>query len=222
MKKSTFKPFLFVFLLLLSFGVHAQNALWTKASPSETQTRQKAYRNSMPQDFNLFKLNIPTFKNHLANAPERLSGTSNVIIELPTSNGEIQRFRVYEASVFAPELQAQHPNIRSYAAQGVNDPSAVARFSVSDIGVHVMISSPNYPTVYIDPYTKDKQYYINYSRKDLPAPLETFICEVEDEIGPRPTTDGNSDYERGADDGMLRTFRLALAANGEYSLWHLN
>ena len=222
MKKSTFKPFLFVFLLLLSFGLHAQNALWTKASPSETQNRQKAYRNSMPQEFNLFKLNTPAFKNLLANAPERFSGASNVIIELPTNNGEIQRFRVFEASVFAPELQAQYPNIRSYAAQGIDDASAVARFSVSDIGVHVMISSPNYPTIYIDPYTADKQHYINYSRKDLPAPLEAFVCLVEEEIGPRPANNENSDFHRGADDGMLRTFRLALAANGEYSLWHLN
>ena len=222
MKKSTFKPFLLAFLLLLSFGLHAQNALWTKASPSETQNRQKAYRNSVPQEFNLFKLNTPALKTILANAPERFSGTSNVIIDLPTNNGEMQRFRVYEASVMEPALQAQHPNIRSYAAQGIDDGSAVARFSVSDVGVHVMISSPNYPTVYIDPYTSEKGYYINYSRKDLPAPLETFVCHVEDAIGPRPAMDENTDVRRGADDGMLRTYRLALAANGEYSLWHLN
>ena len=216
MKKSTFKPFLIVFLMLLSFGLHAQNALWTKASPSETQTRQKAYRSSMPQDFNLFKLNTTAFKNLLATAPDRFSGTSNVIIELPTNNGEIQRFRVYEASVMEAPLQAQHPNIRSYVAQGIEDGAAIARFSVSSVGVHVMISSPNFSTVYIDPYTSDKNYYISYNINTLPANSENFECYAEDhDIIDMP------DANRNANDGLLRTFRLALACTGEYSQYHL-
>lgn len=217
MKKSTFKPFLIVFLLLLSFGLQAQNALWTKASSTETQTRQKAYRNSMPQDFNLFKLNTPVLTNLLASAPDRFSGNSNVIIELPTNNGEIQRFRVYEASVMETPLQAQHPNIRSYVAQGIEDASAVARFSVSSVGVNVMISSPNYSTIYIDPYTSDKNYYISYNINTLPAYSGDFECNtVEHEIIDMP------EANRNANDGLLRTFRLALACTGEYSQYHLN
>src|SRR5690606_5255863 len=216
MKKSTFKLFLFVFLLLLSFGLHAQNALWTKASPSETQTREKAYRNSMPQEFDLFKLNTPAFKSLLLNAPERFSGNSDVVVELPTNNGELQRFRVYEASTFAPELQARHPNIRSYAAQGIEDPSAVARFSVSNVGVHVMISSANYSTVDIDPYTTDKNFYISYNINTLGPDQRSFECLVEAPMCPMPQLD-----MRNANDGMLRTFRLALACTGEYSQYHL-
>lgn len=216
MKKFTFNPFLFAFLLLISIGMQAQSALWTKASPSETQTREKAYRNSMPQEFDLFKLNTPAFKSLLLNAPERFSGISDVVVELPTNNGELQRFRVYEASTFAPELQARHPNIRSYAAQGIEDPSAVARFSVSNVGVHVMISSANYSTVYIDPYTADKNFYISYNINTLGPDQRSFECLVEDPMGPMPQLD-----MRNANDGMLRTFRLALACTGEYSQYHL-
>ncbi len=215
MKKSTFKPFVFVFLLLLSFGLQAQ-ALWTKASPSETQTRQKAYRSSMPQEFNLFKLNTTALTNLLANAPDRFSGNSNVIIELPTNNGEIQRFRVYEASVMEPALQIKHPDIRSYVGQGIEDGGAIARFSVSGIGVHVMISSPNYSTIYVDPYTSDKNYYISYNINTLPANPEGRACYTEDhEIIDMP------EGERNANDGTLRTFRLALACTGEYAQRHL-
>lgn len=215
MKKSTFKPFVFVFLLLLSFGLQAQ-ALWTKASPSETQTRQKAYRSSMPQEFNLFKLNTTALTNLLANAPDRFSGNSNVIIELPTNNGEIQRFRVYEASVMEPALQIKHPDIRSYVGQGIEDGGAIARFSVSGIGVHVMISSPNYSTIYVDPYTSDKNYYISYNINTLPSNPEGRACYTEDhEIIDMP------EGERNANDGTLRTFRLALACTGEYAQRHL-
>jgi hypothetical protein len=217
MKKSTFKSFLIASLLLLSFGMQAQNALWSKASNTQTQNREKAFRNAMPQDFNLFSLNNTAFKNQLAKAPARFSGLSNVIVALPTKNGVLQNFRVYEASVMEPALQAQHPNTRSYVAQGIEDGSAVARFSVSDEGVNAMISSVNYSTIYIDPYTKDKNYYITYSRNSLPADPNSFECMVEDPIGPQPLLE-----EKNADDGMLRTFRLALACTGEYSQFHLN
>src|SRR5690606_18616885 len=125
-------------------------------------------------------LNTTALKNALAQAPVRNSGRSNVIIDLPTNNGEIQHFRVYEASVMEPALQAQHPNTRSYAAQGIEDPSAVARFSVSSIGVNVMITSPNYSTIYVDPYTQDKNYYISYNINKLPADPNGFECMVED------------------------------------------
>lgn len=217
MKKSTCTSLLVVFLLLFSFGLQAQNAFWSKVSNTETQNRQKELRKTMPQDFNLFSLNTTALKNQLSNAPQRFSGLSNVVVEFPTNNGVMQSFRVYEASVMEPALQAKHPNIRSYAAQGIDDPSAVARFSVSNLGVNVMISSPNYATVYIDPYTKDKNYYIAYNIDKLPADPNIFECLAEDnEIMNLPFENLN------ADDGILRTFRLALACTGEYAVFHLN
>lgn len=218
MKKSTFKTMLALSFALFCFGLNAQNtAFWTKASPSETQNRQKAFRNTMPQEYNLFTLNTAALKSALAQAPARNSGRSNVIIDLPTNNGEIQHFRVYEASVMEPALQIQNPNTRSYAAQGIEDPSAVARFSVSSIGVNVMIYSANYSTIYIDPYTQDKNYYISYNISKLPADPNGFECMVEDTNSPAP-----SGENKNADDGTLRTFRAAIACTGEYAQFQLN
>ncbi|MCB0464700.1 MAG: T9SS type A sorting domain-containing protein [Aequorivita sp.] len=218
MKKSTLKHMLVLSFTLFCFGINAQNnALWTKASASETQTRQKAFRNSMPQDYDLFGLNTSAFKTLLSQAPARNTVFSNTIIELPTNNGELQHFRVYEASVMEPALQAKHPDIRSYVAKGIEDASAVARFSVSNIGVNVLISSPNYSTIYIDPYTKDKNYYISYNIDKLPAYSGNFECHTEDH-----EIIGMSDANRNADDGTLRTFRLAMACTGEYAQYHLN
>ena len=217
MKKSTLKPFMLMSLMLISIGMSAQKALWTKVSTKETQSQEKTFRNSTPTEFDLFQLNTSALKALLAKAPERFTTTSNVIIELPTNNGEIQRFRVYEASNFAPELQAKHPNTRSYMAQGIEDGSAIARFSVSNnVGVHVMISSANYSTIYIDPYTKDNKNYISYNINKLPE-TNGFECLVEDPLVPEPPLEQN----KNANDGQLRTFRLALACTGEYALYHL-
>src|SRR5690606_37837483 len=135
-------------------------------------------------EYKLFSLNSSALQSLLATAPSRANlKSSNTIIELPAANGELQRFRVADASTFAPELQERYPNIRSFAGQGIDDPTAIARFSTSPYGVNVMITSAKHATVYIDPYTNDNRHYISYSRTDLPPALDSFVCMVEDEIG---------------------------------------
>lgn len=219
MKKSTFKPVLILSLLMFCFGVNAQNpSLWTKATTAQTANKQIAERTTTPKEFQIFSLNEGSLKNSLALAPNRNNRNSNVIIDLPTENGVMQSFRVYEASNFAPELQAMHPNTRSYAAQGIDDPSAVARFSISDFGFSAMITSLKYSTIFIDTYTQDRNFYISYSGSDLPESDQYFECMVTSDIGAELPPAG----ERNANDGILRTFRLALASTGEYSQFHLN
>jgi len=220
MKKSTFYFILCLPLFLFSIGVNAQNSIsaWEIASQGETDQMTKAYRNSSPQEFQLYSLNISSLRAALAQAPQRFTTSSNVIIDLPTNDGVLQSFRVYEASSFASALQERHPNIRSYMAQGIDDPSAIARFSVSETdGFHAMISSVHYNTVYIDPYTKDNTHYISYSTRTLEPDSRSFECLIQE----RSDVILPSDPEN-ADDGMLRTFRLALACTGEYAQFHLN
>ena len=219
MKKSNFKLRLIIPMLLMCFGLSAQNNidLWKTASLNETASKTKVFRNTVPQEFKLFTLNPVELNSLLATAPQRFTTPSNAIIEFPTSNGEIQKFRVYEASVLDALLQAQYPTIRSYTAQGIDDPSAIARFSYSDSGLNVMISSANYGTIYIDPYTKDLNQYISYATNSLPEDSRSFECLVQDTLQDEVVLSPLN-----ADDGKLRTYRLALACTGEYAQYHLN
>jgi hypothetical protein len=219
MKKSNFKLRLIIPMLLMCFGLSAQNNidLWKTASLNETASKTKVFRNTVPQEFKLFTLNPVELNSLLATAPQRFTTPSNAIIEFPTSNGEIQKFRVYEASVLDALLQAQYPTIRSYTAQGIDDPSAIARFSYSDSGLNVMISSANYGTIYIDPYTKDLNQYISYATNSLPEDSRSFECLVQDTLQDEVVLSPLN-----ADDGKLRTYRLALACTGEYAQYHLS
>ena len=224
MKKITCKQVAFLLFTIFSVGMQAQSnsSLWTPITADDVALQAKGTRNFMPSEFNLFNLNTENFESILANAPSRKSTTtSNVIIELPGVNGKLEKFKVFEASILNEELQQKFPGIDSYIGQGIDDPSAMARFSVSQVGVHVMILSAKHSTIYVDPYTKDKSSYITYSRASLPADTNNFVCHVEDTL-PQDLPDMDDEPVRNADDGTLRTFRLALACTGEYSQYHLN
>ena len=219
MKRNNLKYKIIIPIIFTFIGLSAQNntELWKTSKLVESVSKEKIYRNTTPQEFKLFSLNSEKLNSLLADVPERFTIESSTIIEFPTKNGVIQKFRVYEASILAPSLQAQHPSIRSFTAQGINDPSAVARFSYSNTGLNVMISSANYGTLYIDPYTKDLNQYISYSKRSLPADSRSFECLIQ------TTVENEIELAtKNADDGLLRTYRLALACTGEYAQYHLN
>ncbi|GAB5401338.1 MAG: zinc-dependent metalloprotease family protein [Aureisphaera sp.] len=202
-----------------SFG--QSDNFWTSVQETRVSSLDKEFRNSMPSHYELFELDVDAFAQIASMAPTRKSNhTSNTFLSLPSNNGKAMTYRVLEASVLSDGLKAQFPNIQSYVAQGIEDPSSVARFSVSPIGVHVMISSPKHKTIYIDPYTKDKRFYIHYSKDAVPTNPDSFECHVENTVS--TYVEDSENGNRNADDGMLRTFRLALACTGEYAIFHLN
>ncbi len=219
MKQNYLKCKVIIPILFIFIGLSAQNntELWRPSKSVEPLSKDKIYRNTIPREFKLFTLNSENLNTLLADVPERFTMKSNTIIEFPTKNGVIQKFRVYEASILAPSLQSQHPSIRSFTAQGIDDPSAVARFSYSNVGLNVMISSANYGSIYIDPYTKDLNQYISYSKRSLPADSRSFECLLQTSVENKIEL-----ATKNADDGLLRSYRLALACTGEYAQYHLN
>ncbi|GAA4275881.1 hypothetical protein GCM10022259_06050 [Aquimarina mytili] len=191
-------------------------------SLSKSQDKEKEFRKTTPNKYQLFDLNTTALTSILNNTPSRAQQkSSSVIMELPTANGVLKKFRILEASIMEEDLARQFPSIKSFVGYGIDDPTAVARFSVSKIGLHAMITSGNHKTIYIDPYTKDKGSYICYSKADLPANPDTFECLVEDNFKSN-FSEQQLPAIRNANDGKLRTFRLAIACTGEYSQFHLN
>ena len=60
MKKNNFKLKLIIPMLLMCFGLSAQNYidLWKTASLNETVSKTKVFRNTVPQEFKLFTLTL--------------------------------------------------------------------------------------------------------------------------------------------------------------------
>ena len=71
--------------------------------------------------------------------------------------------------------------------------------------------------VFIEPYTNDASTYVVYKKSDKKDNLNKFECttidDVKTQLGTTITARPN------ADDGLLRTFRLALSCTGEYAVY---
>jgi hypothetical protein len=199
----------------------APDAIWSPLdaiAPAEEQAEPWV----RPQGYTPVRIDLDAARNTLAAAPmEAVPGrpADALVMTLPDPDGNAQRFRVVEAPVMAPELQARYPQIRTYLAYGVDDPFAVARIAVTPAGFDAQVRTPN-GTWYIDRYNRDDtSLYTSYRRTDYRRPI-SWICEVAggaaapvDAIAP---VTGNALLVG----EQLRTYTLAVATTGEYTSFH--
>ncbi|MDI1257584.1 MAG: zinc-dependent metalloprotease family protein [Flavobacterium sp.] len=211
-------------LLLFTFFIFAttsaqRNDLWSKINESDLDGISKTKRTDIPKSYKLFNLDLEAFKAQLIDIPIRgnYQTKSAHIIYLPDADGAISRYDVIETPIMEPELQAKFPSMKSYAAQGIDDPTAIARFSITQFGLHNMTMYGTKSSSFIDPYTIDGKNYIVYDKESLGASDNEFSC----------LTDANKNLEENTNrpgvfslldtnDKKLRTYRLALSCNGEY------
>ncbi|MDP2386038.1 MAG: zinc-dependent metalloprotease family protein [Bacteroidota bacterium] len=219
--KAVTKLFICSFLML-SFVLSAQHKterLWTKVSEKNLESLPKTRRNAIPSKAHFFQLNLQELKNELINAPVRgeFTGQSNLIISFPTASGNFEKFRVMESPIMHPDLAAKYPMIKTYAAQGIDDPTATMRFSVTQFGLHTMTISGKTSSNYIDPFTTDLVNYIVYDKESLNGTPQSFECLLEDdvELSSLKTQPSTSSVLQ-INDSKLRKYRLAQSCNAEY------
>lgn len=217
------KNFLLITLISLFgfFSAGGQSGLWTDIS--ESQIIQVGERYIFPDNYRTVKLNLSEAESLLKTAPmeftpEAVSG--NNIILLPMPDGTFQRFKFWESPAMAPELQAQYPEIRTYTGQGIDDPYATLKLDLTPHGFHTQILSPN-GRVFIDPYSKgDVDHYISYYTKDFKKVNANFECQLMYGEYFAPEIDYSTDEMLTPSGPQLRTYRLANAATGEYTIFH--
>lgn len=154
----------------------------------------------------------------LDSAPLEGAGVSDrlPVVELPLPDGSFGRFRAEVFPVMAPELAVRFPGIRTFRGAGLDDPTAVAWISLTRKGLHGMILSAG-PTVFINPVSEPAgARYVVFERGDVVRPAELRAsCGVDvDRPGRRDATPSN------ASGPVLRTYRTAIAATGEYTQYH--
>ncbi len=164
---------------------HPSSAVWQEVrgqlAPLSAQGRAPAIQ---PQNFRALALNRPALEGLLAAAPREFTAAARqnpLVIALPDPAGGFQRFHVVDAPVMEDGLAARHPNIRTYAGRGVDDPSASLRLSMTPLGLQASVRSQA-GAWYIDTrYHLDESLYQSYWRRDMPssrAPLNEGLLLV--------------------------------------------
>lgn len=164
------------------------------------------------------QLDTKTWKAHLATAPLEFSETAtknSLQIELPMPDGTMQLFNIVESPILAPKLAAQFPNIKTYTAQGIDDPTALARLDFTLKGFHAYIMGKDGTTI-IDPLDTHQLdgNYITYHKNDR-IQQGTFECHHQ-----ATETTTLSFPKSGSIGEELRTYRLAISTTGEYTAFH--
>ncbi|NVO04208.1 MAG: T9SS type A sorting domain-containing protein [Bacteroidetes bacterium] len=168
-------------------------------------------------NFNVYQLDLQNFNKALNGAPMRgeNSNGKQLIISFPNTDGHFVKYNVVEAPVMHPDLAAKYPGIKSYAGQGIDDPSKSIRFSVSyQRGLSGMVFDGDNGTNFIDPYSTDLTEYMVYAKSDMiRTSAQDFECTTDESI--------NSSIEKGksintTNDSKLRKYRLALCCDAEY------
>ncbi|EPR72400.1 putative internalin [Winogradskyella psychrotolerans RS-3] len=210
-------------IVIVFFSISAtsqtSDELWTSVNESKAKQSKQVFRKINLKSEKFFQLNIEGLKNAIQNIGNR-ENTGNTIISFPNSEGELNRFKVFEASIMESELQAQFPNMRTYAGQGIDNPTEIIRFSITPKGFHAIFLGTSYGTQFIDPFSKEGNIYTVYSKRDLTDSDFEFECGVIDDDSLLETTSFSNSLARNADDGLLRNYRIAVACTGEYTQFH--
>ncbi|MDC9721619.1 MAG: DUF5011 domain-containing protein [Urechidicola sp.] len=212
------KLLLLIVLMSATVTFSQSNAFWQKQSPVNS-SKVNLNKQHLPTS-QTYSLNIEALKQVLETAPKRgeFLGSSNLIIAFPNADGQFERFRIMEASVMHPDLEARYPGIKSYAGQGIDDPTARIRFSISPLGLQSMRMSSISEASFIEPYSLDNSQYTVYKRTNATSSQSDFECTLTETVN--KSISGSNSNMRNADDGLLRTYRLAMSATGEFTSYH--
>ena len=202
-------------LAITSFSFAQQrSSFWNVSTKSDFIALDS--RMKLPEK-KLLELDVNALKNSLSNSPQRNALTSSTtLISIPNEDGIMERFRVFENSNMDPQLSAQFPDIKSYIGIGVESPTTTVYFSISPLGFKSMTLSADKSAIFIEPISQDLKTYSVYKKSDKIASLSAFECAVLDDV--KGTINPNT-LRPNADDGTLRTYRLAMSVTGEYTTY---
>jgi hypothetical protein len=196
--------------------------VWTRVDAASLDRARSRFA-ALPGAFTAWRLDRAALDRILARAPLERTGAPGqppVVLIIPMPGGRFARFGIEESPIMEPALAAGFPEIRTFQGRDLDDPTTLARFDWTDSGFHAMVLAVH-GTVYVDPFARgDTGTYISYFKQDLAGPDRRFVCLV-----------GGDDQEAvpGIDDRIvphvangatLRTYRLALAATGEYTSFY--
>jgi Metallo-peptidase family M12B Reprolysin-like len=209
-------------LALAAPAAHAQTGAWSPVSGPPSTSSSGAKAEIEASSMKAFTLDSSAMQAKLRSAPKiglkqrSLAASSKTIISLPRPDGTMQRFQVEESPIMEAGLAAEHPEIKTYAGVGLDDPDATVRADTTPLGFHASVRSPD-GAWYVDPYYHlDDSVYVSYFGRDL-ANAHGGFEEGDIEAKSDPLDLGVA--AAAGPEIQLRTYRLALTTDQSYATY---
>jgi hypothetical protein len=207
--------------LLIACPAFAVSPVW---SPVASKTIDGKTPDILPSEYLVFRLNVPVLKAQLAALPE--TPEEAMEISLPSPDGEMLKFKIWNTPILPAELQAKYPQISTYSARLISDENITAKIDFTAYGFHAAIFNGN-STYYIDPFSSsNSNYYICYYKSNYQrvTDVASRSCEIAEGIQADPLPNkiqvGNTGLPKmqlKTNGTIKRTYRLALACTAEYA-----
>lgn len=142
-------------------------------------------------------------------------------------DGTFSRFRVVESPIMEPNLAVKFPQLKTYFGQGVDDATATVRLDLSPAGLNARIISSEGAISIASLSDVEPGLHASYPAGDVPSRAGELQC-ADESVSPEPSPApaeaatpflGASPAAAGGE-VMLRTYRLAVAAMGEFTAAH--
>ncbi len=201
-------------ILFFSFYGVAQTSYWKRDLTTGAEVSGMISRIDV-RKADTYSLSSDIFEKVLPSATSLKQGPT--VVYFPDSKGQMLPFEVWETPVLAPGLAARYPGIRSYSGRNLNRPEERIRFSLSHKGLQSMlVQAGGHQNTYMQKVPGSQNQYLLYQRDDMPESAEDFIClttsVLEKEI--------SAGTRKLVDDQLLRKYRIAISATGEYTQFH--
>jgi hypothetical protein len=224
--------------LLLGFSsVQAQSAFFTPVS-LERARLSAAIRATRVPTAKAYQINEIALSTHLHQAPPEIqTGSTPLRLSIPLPNGTSEVFLLRETQTLSPALAAENPTFKTYAGYGEAHAGYVVRLSMTSLGFDATIWGVDGDAVYFvkTSASRDNDIYQSYFSRDYKqvAPTRAFgpslRCGAIDAATTtaQPTLPGFTRASKNARatepnslsmGGAIRTFRLAVATTGEWTL----
>ena len=177
-----------------------------------------------PEKYAAYRVDVAGVGRALQAAPtasDFAGGAAPLRFTLPDPSGQPQTFAVIENSVMAPGLAARHPEIRTFAGQGISNPGQSIRLDITRMGFHASVRSPGAGRAwYVDPAENvtGASTHLSYFGSNV-AERDGFFVErgLDDtaavlEAAPVPEAAAGANV-------VQRTYRLALVSDPSYATY---
>ncbi|MGI5215789.1 M12 family metallo-peptidase, partial [Plantactinospora sp. CA-290183] len=192
---------------------------WTKLGESSAAARGAGPTDIRATRFAGYTLDRAALESQLDRAPRQRPGATGaeaLVVSLPTPAGGFERFALTDSPVMEAGLAAAHPEIRTYAGRGIDDPTATVRADLTPLGFHASVRSQR-GVWYVDPYSRqDQTRYASYHVRDTTNPDPAFAEREDVESTAAALADDVTPAAAGAP-VRLRTYRLALVTDPSYA-----